>query len=302
MVARGTAAALLLAALLPRLCGGLAATAGGTALTTINPEIVVPGQWLTNRADNYLFLTLTIPEDIRPEQCKVLTNGGTLLIIVTEAPQEEPEDAALKKYKLIIEALKSEVGHDERLLGQKLQTWFETEDDDEVKVRVRSALDSLKQVKAAKRNGTPRTLSVPLGVLAQVHSAAPVSLLSELPKDHVLPALARRSASAAAGSKEAGRVGIIKESFAVEIPYPVSVESVFMIEATPTLLMVGMPLVTNSFEAKGFSSGEKPYKRVTLFSVLGKKLAGPPDSLLKLATGLNVAAVAARTGLKPLGT
>jgi hypothetical protein len=298
--------ALLLMAVLPCLCSGLAVTAGSGTLAAIDPEIVVPGQWLTNTADDYLFLTLSIPQEFRPEQCKVLTNGGTLLVVVTEAPKEEPEDAALKKYKLIMEALKSEVGHDERLLGQKLQTWMDTEDDEEVKVRVRSALDSLNHVKAAKRNSTPRTISVPLGVLdkgiskvAKVHTA--LSLLSAAPQEHALPALARRSANAAAGMKEeVSRVGIIRESFAVEIPYPAAIESMFMIEAQPGLLIVGMPLNRKSLEAQGLSTGEKPYERVPLFGVQGQRLAGPRASLNTLTKGLNVAAVAARTGLIPL--
>lgn len=297
--------AMLLMAVLPCLCSGLAATAGSGALAAVNPEIVVPGQWLTNTADDFLFLTLSIPEEFRPEQCKVLTNGGTLLVVVTEAPKEEPEDAALKKYKLIMEALKSEVGHDEHLLGQKLQTWMDTEDDEEVQVRVRSALDSLNHVKAAKRNTKPRSISVPLGVLdkgvSKVHPAAALSLLSDVPQEHALPALARRSATAAAGTKEvSSRAGIIRESFAVEIPYPAAIQSMFMIEAQTGLLIVGMPLNRNSLEAQGTSTGEKPYERVPLFSVQGQKLAGPRASLNTLAKGLNVAAVASRTGLIPL--
>ena len=37
-----------------------------------------------------------------------MTNGDSLLIVVTERPEEEPETNALKKYKMVMEALKVE--------------------------------------------------------------------------------------------------------------------------------------------------------------------------------------------------
>merc|ERR1719487_360486 len=102
----------------------------------VQPEIVMPGEWLTDGKEEHLFLPLTVPGKVEMSQCKVMSNGESLLVVVTEQPQEEPETNAMRKYKLVIEAIKQETGHDEELLRTKLQTWLDTEDDDEVKVHV----------------------------------------------------------------------------------------------------------------------------------------------------------------------
>jgi len=280
----------------------------------VQPKMVVPGEWLIDSKETFLFLPLTIPVDKPLDQIKIMSNGDSILVVVTEKPQEQPETNAIKKYKLVVEALKREAGHDEKILKDKLQTWYETEDDDEVKVQVKAALDSLTQVRKAKANTAIRTVSVPLGMLAKQAASAMlgknasvqgVSFLAKVAShnstkepeeveeaEHVLSAL---------HTDKKIRTGIIKESFAVEIPYPVPTEQVFILKGdAKNELMVVMPLKRNSLAAQGISTGGKPFLRVPVFSVTGQILAGPSASLSNLAGDLHVPSVVAKTGLKPL--
>lgn len=310
-MARGAA----ICALLVGLVG--AAQDDPSAGDVVQPKIVIPGEWLTDQAEKFLFLPLAVPTDLKLESCKVMSNGESILVVVTEQPQEEPETNALKKYKLLVEAIKSEVKGDESQLRVKLQAWYDTEDDDEVRVHVKSALDSLTAVRHAKSNLTPRTISVPLGMLAQQaanafgfgphataastsflartsthNSSAPVETKEEDEAEHVLSSLHRATGT---------RVGIIKESFAVEVPYPVPTEHVFLLKTDATTLVVSMPLMRNSLEASGISTGGKPFNRVPVFSVSGKLLAGPGGvGLHAMARGLHVPSVAQKSNLKPL--
>jgi len=282
----------------------------------VQPKMVIPGEWMVDTKETFMFLPLTVPMDMPIDQVKIMSNGDSILVVVTEKPQEQPETNAVKKYKLVVDALKQEAGHDEKILKDKLQTWYQTEEDDEVKVLVKSALDSLTQVRNAKANTAIRTVSVPLGMLAkQAASAmlgkdATVQGVSFLAKtafhnstkepeeveeaEHVLSAL---------HTDKKLHTGIIKESFAVEIPYPVSTEQVFILkgDAQKDELMVVMPLKRNSLAAQGISTGGKPFLRVPVFSVSGQILAGPKERPLdNLAGGLHVPSVVAKTGLKPL--
>merc|ERR1719163_2777125 len=70
----------------------------------VRPEIVVPGEWMTDAEDHFLFLPLTIPTDMA-QSLKVMTNGESLLVVVTQQPKEEPDSNALRKYKLVVEAM-----------------------------------------------------------------------------------------------------------------------------------------------------------------------------------------------------
>lgn len=288
------------------------APAGGEV---VQPKMVIPGEWMVDAKETFMFLPLTVPAGMPMDQIKIMSNGDSILVVVTEKPQEQPETNAIKKYKLVIDALKQEAGHDEKVLKDKLQEWYETEDDDEVKVQVKSALDSLTQVRQAKANTAIRTVSVPLGMLAKQAATAmlgkdvAVQGVSFLAKasfhnatkepeeveeaEHVLSAL---------HTDKKIHTGIIKESFAVEIPYPVDTEKVFILkqDASASELMVAMPLHRNSLAAQGISTGGKPFLRVPVFSVTGQVLAGPSASLNKLAGDLHVPSVVAKTGLKPL--
>eukprot|EP00746_Dinoflagellata_sp_MGD_P168124 gnl/MRDRNA2_/MRDRNA2_99307_c0_seq1.p1 gnl/MRDRNA2_/MRDRNA2_99307_c0~~gnl/MRDRNA2_/MRDRNA2_99307_c0_seq1.p1 ORF type:complete len:308 (+),score=85.33 gnl/MRDRNA2_/MRDRNA2_99307_c0_seq1:114-1037(+) len=288
------------------------APAGGEV---VQPKMVIPGEWMVDAKETFMFLPLTVPTGMPADQIKIMSNGDSILVVVTEKPQEQPETNAIKKYKLVVDALKQEAGHDEKVLKDKLQEWYETEDDDEVKVQVKSALDSLTQVRQAKANTAIRTVSVPLGMLAKQAATAmlgkdvAVQGVSFLAKaslhnttkepeeveeaEHVLSAL---------HTDKKIHTGIIKESFAVEIPYPVDTEKVFILkqDASANELMVAMPLHRNSLAAQGISTGGKPFLRVPVFSVTGQVLAGPSASLNNLAGDLHVPSVIAKTGLKPL--
>lgn len=297
--------ALFWAAAAPWLCAagrvGRAAPPAGVVV----PEIVVPGEWLTDEKDSFLFLPLDIPGDIPVEQCKILSNGDSLLVVVTEKPQDEPETNAVKKYKLIVDAIKDEAGENESLLVSKLHTWLDTEEDDEVSVLIRSALDSLAQVHLAKNNTKPRAISVKLGLLAEAAGGDDPILKGEV--NRALPALrrlAKRSGSAAGTGRRDRESGalqqkVIKESFAVQIPYPVPKEQVFVLRARPTMLVVGMPLLRKSLGAKGVSTGGKPFARVPMFGEEGL-LAGPAADMKQLMKGIDVHSLASQAGLRPL--
>lgn len=281
----------------------------------VTPEIVIPGEWLTDATEKFLFLPLTVPNDIKLDHCKVMSNGDSILVVVTETPDEEPETKALSKYKLLVDAIKSEVKGDEAQLKMKLQSWFDTESDVEVRMHVKAALDSLTSVQGAKINTTPRIVSVPLGMLAkqagQALQASPATAFlaraaahnaslpaketdEEREAEHVLAHLHH-------ATNRAKKVGIIKESFAIEIPYPVPVERVFMLQTNPGTLIVSMPLMRESLSAQGISTGGKPFNRVPVFAVDGQHLAGPSGTTLPtMAGGLHVPSVATRANLKPL--
>merc|ERR1719395_30701 len=127
---------------------------------------------MVDKNEQFMFLPLTVPDNMPLDQIKIMSNGQQILVVVTERPQEQPDTNAIKKYKLVIEAIKKEASNDEKLLKDKLQTWFDTEEDDEVRVHVRAALDSLNKVRQAKANNQARTVSIPLGMLAKEAAAA----------------------------------------------------------------------------------------------------------------------------------
>mmetsp|Transcript_18213 Transcript_18213/g.52051 ORF Transcript_18213/g.52051 Transcript_18213/m.52051 type:complete len:326 (-) Transcript_18213:7-984(-) len=280
----------------------------------VAPEIVVPGDWLSDKGKRFLFLPMSVPKEISLQQCKVLTNGDSLLIVVTEQPQDEPEDDALRKFRLVLDALKSEVGHDEGLLKRKLEDWLETEEDDEVRVRVQAALDAVSEIREAKKNDTPRTLAVRLGFVQLAASSrlrgAGRNVTRVHRVSHGLPASAalrtlvaqggrgkrvRRQGTIDAGATALGvnrtlqKAGIVKESFSVDIPYPVPVDRVFAVLMAPGKLVVGMPWLKTTLEAQGVSTGGRPFARVPVFSARGEHLAGPTTlSLEQLAHGMDV--------------
>jgi len=256
----------------------------------VKPEVVIPGEWLMDKAQHFLFLPLSVPADVPIAQCKVMSNGDSLLVVVTEKPQEEPDTNALKKYKLVIEAIKSETNHDESLLQEKLKSWIETEDDDEVKVHIQAAMDSLVKVQQGKSAAAHKTISVPLGaaksknaVGAQKHTAAKSASFLQNKQVH---------------HHHTARV--IKESFAVEIPYPIGSERIALVRTNPTTLMVAMPLERKSMAAKGISTGGKAFNRVPTFNNVGQWLAGPKMDLSKVVVGLSLDMAVNRVGLSPL--
>lgn len=245
-----------------------------------------------DKVGSFLFLPLEVPADMDSNQCKVMSNGETLLVMVTEKPQEEPETNALRKYKLLVDAIKQEAVHDEDLLRLKLQAWSDTEEDDEVKVYIRRALDSLAQVNKAKNNTSPRVVSVPMGVLSQKHARIAQAKLA-------LPFL-RRSLRRSGRAQSGVHMGIIKESFAVEIPYPVPSNQIFVVKVEPSYFLVGMPLKRESLEAKGISTGGKPFIRAPLFDPQGQRLAGPAIDAEELVGHLRLSTLSAKDALIPL--
>jgi hypothetical protein len=315
----------------------------------IQPEIVVPGGWLTDNAAKFLFLPLEVPKDIG-KACKIMSNGDSVLVVVTERPEEEPETNAMKKYRLVMEAIKTESRNDERKLKSKLKAWLDTEEDDEVRVHIQAAFDSLTRVRKAKKNVNPRVVSVPLGLFEvnstvetdsnsstvddhrprsghhhrglqtqrltrrvvgrrlapSQHQQAAVTVLRHAPQQApasrslLLRHRARRGGGQVAAQAR-GQMRIIKESFAVVIPYAAPVEEIFVLTPEPGLLMVGMPLKRHSLDAKGISTGGKPFVRLPVFGAHGERLWGEgPANLARIAKGLNLHSLTAPNGLKPL--
>lgn len=292
--------------------GSLGGVANAPEGEVVQPQIVVPGEWLVDKEEHFLFLPLNMPKDMPLDECKVMSNGEQILVVVTEKPKDKEDSPAVKKFKMIMEALKKEVGYDEREMKAKLQSWYETEDDPEVEEMVGEALDHLTKVRDAKKHSEGKRLSVPLGMLVkeaaqtlrgmstgglqtlnltstQISTAAQSFLAraarhtalsvvqppaagstGELPEvqqaERVLPSLHKAHFTK--------RVGIIKESFAIEIPYPVPTDKVFIIQSKNSL-MVTMPLIRKSLEAKGISTGGKPFLRTPVFDTSGKHVAGP---------------------------
>jgi len=279
--------------LLPLLVGGafvasVAASPAKQPTITMNPEIIVPLDWLMNKKADFLFLPLEVPENLEPKQCKVMSNGGTILVMVTEQPQEELDTNALRKYKLLIEAIKQEVGHNEDLLRSKLKTWLDTEDDEEVQMHVREALDSLTHVQQAKNNTVKRSVSVSMGdrkpvFLHRKTLHLPAHAAKEV-QPHTFLALQRRAHRRWDSNRT--HTGIIKESFAVDIPFPVASNQVFVIKGGSHIMYVVLPLKRQSLEASGISTGGKPFLRAPMFDLDGARLAGPTSaSITQLAAG-----------------
>jgi len=252
----------------------------------VKPEVVIPGEWLMDAAQHFLFLPLSVPADVPIAQCKVMSNGDSLLVVVTEKPQEEPDTNALKKYKLVIEAIKGETMHDEALLQEKLNSWIETEDDDEVKVHIQAAIDSLVKVKQAKSAASHKAISVPLGAAKSKNAVG----------------AAEKSASFLQNKQvhHHHTARVIKESFAVEIPYPIASERIALLRTNPTTLMVAMPLERKSMAANGISTGGKAFNRVPTFNNVGKWIAGPKMELTQVVAGLSLDMAVNRVGLSPL--
>lgn len=280
--------------LLPLLVGGAAvafaaASPAKQPTITMNPEIIVPLNWLMNKKADFLFLPLEVPDNLEAKQCKVMSNGGTILVMVTEQPQEELDTKALRKYKLLIEAIKQEVGHNEDLLRSKLKTWLDTEDDEEVQMHVRKALDSLTHVQQAKNNTIRRSVSVSMGdrkpvLLHRKMSEMPAYAAKEV---HPSTFLALQQRSHRRWDNNRTHAGIIKESFAVDIPFPVASNQVFVIKGgSPHIMYVVLPLKRQSLEASGISTGGKPFLRAPMFDLQGARLAGPDSaSITQLAAG-----------------
>jgi len=297
----------------------------------VQPEIAVPGMWMTDAKEKFLFLPLTVPKDLPLKRCKIMSNGDSILVVITEKVEEEPETQAMTKYKLLVDAIKEESNHDEKLLKTKLQTWYETEEDDEVKVHIKAALDSLIKVREMKKNTEPRTVSVPMGLLVKQAEAdlkngnlvplvqkkssflqlrasgmgAPTLATEVDQAEHSLTSLHKAMSSSKTGGKADLQAKIIKESFAVEIPYPVPMEEVFILQSKPDELLISMPFEKNSLEAQGVSTGGKPFQRVPVFSMKGEQIAGPTQNnglAMSIATSVDKDHLDAAHGdLKPLG-
>jgi len=208
------------------------------------------------------FLTLTMPKDMDVQQCKILSNGNSLLVVVTEDPKDEPVTDSMRKYKLVMEALKRECDHNEDMLHARLNEWYSTEEDVEVRSLVGNALQSLTNVRGLKKSGSDRAISVPLG----------------------LPSLVQEQKEVETGALSAG---IVKESFALDMPIPVPVDRVFVMRLSATKLLIVLPHVESVVMRMGISIGAQPYARAPVFDTAGKLLAGPPRQYADLTAGMD---------------
>eukprot|EP00746_Dinoflagellata_sp_MGD_P009506 gnl/MRDRNA2_/MRDRNA2_119362_c0_seq1.p1 gnl/MRDRNA2_/MRDRNA2_119362_c0~~gnl/MRDRNA2_/MRDRNA2_119362_c0_seq1.p1 ORF type:complete len:317 (-),score=65.06 gnl/MRDRNA2_/MRDRNA2_119362_c0_seq1:5-955(-) len=288
---------------------------GGSG-TIVHPKLVIPGEWKVNKGDTLIFLPLDVPSDLQLERVKLMSNGESILVIVTKQPEEKPETNAVKKFRLILDALKQQAGYDEKLLMKHLEEWYETEDDDEVRVLVKSALDSVKAVRDAKKHGSgpPPTMSIPLGLLdggsrknstAHLKAAeAPAAFLAgTAPHNPISDTILGNPISQVVLDQTLHkRLRIIKESFSLEIPYPVSVEQVFVLQTVDKDLMVTMPLKRTSLEARGISTGGKPFIPTPIYNLQGQLVGGPKEApdLYSTVPNLSAEYFANPDALKPL--
>jgi len=291
----------------------------------VKPEIAIPGVWKVNKDETLLFLPLDIPSDLPLERVKVMTNGESILVLVTDQAKDKPETKAVRKYKLILESLKDQAGYDEGLLKTHLEEWYQTEQDDEVRVLVKSALDSLNKVRDAKthKSGPPPTMSIPLGMLHKQALVKNVSLVETKPgtvpdflaatpsrdavKHSMLHMVAetdtgKRALDAHRSSDQRLRTKIIKESFVVKIPFPVSAEEVFVLQTRDDDLMVSMPLKKRSLEAQGISTGGKAFIPSPVYNLDGQLIGGKDEapSLYTMAPTFSAEYFEKKDALQPL--
>merc|ERR1719401_3068923 len=149
----------------------------------------------------------------------------------------------------------------------------------------------MSKVQKAKRTAAPKTVSVSLGVphgaaaaaslleLAANPNASTPTIASPAEPPRALPAVLRGTTDHHHHHHHETR--IIKESFAVEIPFPVSSDQIVLLRTNPTTLMAAMPLVRKSLEASGISTGGKPFIRVPVFNNVGSWVAGPKADLTR---------------------
>lgn len=301
--------------------------------SVVKPEIVIPGAWKVNKDETFLFLPLDIPSVLSLERVKIMSNGEQILVMVTRQAKDKPETDALKKYRLILDALKQQAGYDERLLQKHLEEWYQTEDDEEVRVHIKSALDSMENVRDAKshESGPPPTVRIPLGMLLKqasrqnddldnatrseasrqndgldnaTRSEASIAFLAATAPHHAMVTATKGSswiADAAYHSQE--HLRIVTESFAVDIPFPVPAEQVFIMQTPDKNLMVTMPLKRESLEAKGISTGGKPFLTSPMYNLQGQLIGGPDEAadLYSIAPNLRREYFLKSEALKDLG-
>jgi len=138
-----------------------------------NPDILIPGHWLTDPKKAMIFLPIKIPKAMPLDEIKFLTDGRSLLMNVVARPSEAPEDASTKKYREILEAFKFETKGDLKALDAKLKQWGADEDDPKVQALIHSALAA----DGAVVPGTPRSITIPLSDISLVDVRAQIGAL-----------------------------------------------------------------------------------------------------------------------------
>merc|ERR1719272_1732597 len=79
---------------------------GGEVAMVVQPKIVVPGNWQVDKQETFLFLPLGIPSEFPLERIKIMTNGESMLVVVTDHFEDKPDTKAVTKYKMMLEAIK----------------------------------------------------------------------------------------------------------------------------------------------------------------------------------------------------
>lgn len=129
-----------------------------------NPNIAIPGQWLTDAKKSFIFLPVKIPKVISLNNVKLLTDGRQVLVNVIERPVEVVEDEATKKFRLILDSFKEEAKGDETVLSQKLNEWEADEDNIKVKQLIAKTLSTLHRADVHE-GAIPKALTIPLNTL-----------------------------------------------------------------------------------------------------------------------------------------
>lgn len=157
-----------------------------------HPIVRPDDHWLTDEAEQLLFLPLLIPKNFPVDTLKLLCNGKVILVLVTESVKAEAESDAMATFKDVMASVKHDSqldkeGGDDRL-DERLDKWAEREQDPEVRVMVQDALDHVRKI-SAKMNTKSVTGAVPLSALRmQAHTGViRESFTVELPGNGINP-------------------------------------------------------------------------------------------------------------------
>lgn len=264
-----------------------ASNAASKARVSLFPAAFPPGvkfaapgaNWLTDPSETLLFLPISVSKELPLKNLKMLCDGQSILVLSTVQPDIEVNKAE-RKFKLLLEALKSEAKGDEKKLENELNEWYKSEQDDEVKALVGETLYGLREVMYHKANDNKRVSTVPLGALVQ--RAAAVLSSSTLHK--FLQATHSTGNSTAKGkqgmsalslrSQRDDAARIIKESFMVEMPVPHDPLHVFALQKTPEEYFVAYVFnPANWGKGDHIAHEQLPFKKLNIFDMKGKPVA-----------------------------
>jgi len=171
-------------------CLSLALSAFGAFLPMKSPQIRPGANWLSDNAENLLFLPFEISDYFPLERMKLMCNGESILVLITEEAKDVAESPTVQSFREKMDKMKKEAKvHEqggEKRLHEKLQEWHR-EEDKKVKEMVKETFDHLQAVKKQKKVEKTASTAVPLSSLGISARIIRESLLIELPENGIDP-------------------------------------------------------------------------------------------------------------------